>query len=80
MKDLLLYANRLTGTHFFAQIDRLVYESTAECFVAGNALAGTIPTEIAQLVQLNTLYLCENQLTGTSKTSLDCNFGIRVYR
>ena len=58
----------------------MVYESTAECFVTGNALAGAIPTEIGQLAQLQYLYLDENQLTGASKNSLDCNFGIRVYR
>ena len=64
MKYLRLFLNRLTGTHFFAQIDRLVYESTAECFVPGNALAGAIPTEIGQLAQLENLYLHQNQLTG----------------
>jgi hypothetical protein len=58
----------------------MVYESTAECFVTGNALAGAIPTEIGQLAQLQYLYLNENQLTGASTNSLDCNFGIRVYQ
>ena len=42
MKILWLHINRLTGEHFFAQTDRPVYESTAECFVTGNALAGAI--------------------------------------
>ena len=45
----------------------MVYESTAECFVAGNALAGAIPMEIGQLVQLKYLFLLQNQLTGASK-------------
>ncbi len=40
---------------------------TAECFLAGNALAGAIPTELGQLVQLEIFYLYQNQLTGTSK-------------
>ena len=52
----------------------MVYESTAECFVTGNALAGAIPTEIGQLAQLNTLYVNQNQLAGAcTENSLDCN-------
>ncbi len=51
----------------FANRWQRVGESTAECFVAGNALAGAIPTEIGQLAQLETLYLNRNQLTGASK-------------
>ena len=58
----------------------MVYESTADGFVSENALAGAIPTEIGQLTQLLTLSLSSNQLTGASKNSLHCNFGIRVYR
>jgi LRR receptor-like serine/threonine-protein kinase FLS2 len=64
LTELVLGVNQLTGKHSFAQIDRLVYESTAECFVPGNALAGAIPTEIGQLAQLEDLYLHHNQLTG----------------
>ena len=64
MTRLRLNENRLTGEHFFAQIYRWVYESTAECFVPGNALAGAIPTEIGQLAQLKNLDLHRNQLTG----------------
>ncbi len=67
MQMLSLFSNGLTGTHFVAQIDRFVYESTAECFVAGNALAGAIPTEIGHLVQLKYLVLDGNQLTSASK-------------
>ena len=58
----------------------MVYESTADGFVSENALAGAIPTEIGQLAQLVRLDLSYNQLTGASKNSLHCNFGIRVYR
>ena len=57
----------------------MVYESTADGFVSENALAGAIPNEIGQLTQLLTLSLGSNQLTGASKISLRCNFGIRVY-
>jgi hypothetical protein len=64
MTTLRLDRNLLTGEHFFAQIDRSVNESTAECFVPGNALAGAVPTEIGQLAQLKTLDLHQNQLTG----------------
>jgi hypothetical protein len=64
MKDLQLQWNGLTGKHVCAQIARRVYESTAECFVPGNALAGAIPTEIGQLAQLENLYLHQNQLNG----------------
>ena len=56
----------------------MVYESTADGFVSENALAGAIPTEIGQLTQLLNLDLSFNQLTGASKNSLHCNFGIRV--
>ena len=80
MTHLWLYENQLTGEHFLAQTDRSVYESTADGFVSENALAGAIPTEIGQLTQLLTLDLSFNQLTGASKNSLHCNFGIRVYR
>ena len=54
-------------------------ESTADGFVSENALAGAIPTEIGQLTQLLILSLSYNQLTGASKNSLHCNFGIRSY-
>jgi hypothetical protein len=57
---------------------QLVCESTADGFLPENALAGAIPTEIGQLAQLVHLDLHFNQLTGASKNSLDCNFGIRV--
>ena len=67
LTDLDLSGNQLTGKHFFAQIDRSVYESAAECCVAGNALAGAIPTELGQLTQLEKLYLHQNQLTGAKK-------------
>ncbi len=52
MTNLKLYSNGLTGKHFFAQIARRVYESTADGFVPENALAGASPTEIGQLAQL----------------------------
>ena len=55
MTHLRLYENQLTGEHFLAQIDRSVYESTAECFVPENALAGAVPTEIGQLAQWRAL-------------------------
>ena len=42
----------------------MVNESTIDGFVPENALAGPIPTEIGQLVQLTDLYLNDNQLTG----------------
>ena len=67
MKTLMLHFNRLTGTHFCAQIARRVYESTDDGFVSENALAGAIPTEIGQLAQLVRLDLSYNQLTGASK-------------
>ena len=64
MKALQLNHNQLTGKHFFAHIDRLVYESTIDGLGTENALAGAIPTEIGQLAQLMDLQLWENQLTG----------------
>ena len=70
MKELHLYNNQLTGKHFFAQIDRSVYESTADGFEPKNALAGAIPTEIGQLARLVRLELDNNQLTGAPKTHL----------
>ena len=76
-----LEKNKLTGKHFFAHIDRLVYESTIDGFVPGNALAGTIPTEIGQLAQLLFLDMGHNQLTGMCpKNSLDCNWYTSVPR
>ena len=75
MQELYLHYNRLTGEHFFAQIGRLVYESTIDGFVTENALAGTIPTEIGQLAQLKVFKAHMNQLTGACReNSLDCNW------
>ena len=42
----------------------MVKESTIDGFVPENALAGPIPTEIGQLVQMKELYLYDNQLRG----------------
>ena len=64
MQRLYLRENRLTGKLFFAHRARLVYESTIDHFVPGNALAGAIPTEIGQLAQLKALAVSTNQLTG----------------
>ena len=78
MHALNLYGNKLAGKHFFAHMAQLVYESTAECFVPENVLAGAIPTEIGQLAQLKNLNLQKNQLIGVcTGNSLDYN-GIRV--
>ena len=75
MRKLYLHANRLTGEHFFAQIGRLVYESTIDRFLTETALAGAIPTEIGQLAQLVSLDMRWNQLTGACpKNSLECNW------
>ena len=52
----------------------MVYESTAECFVPENALAGAVPTEIGQLAQLVRLDLSYNQLTGASKKLTSLQF------
>ncbi len=68
MTDLNLGFNQLNGTHILcSSCACVVYESAAECFVAGNALAGAIPTEIGQLTQLKRLSLTNNQPTGASK-------------
>ena len=75
MSELWLRNNELTGKHVFAQMDRLVYESTIDGFVTENALAGTIPTEIGQLAQLKVFKVHVNQLTGACReNSLDCNW------
>ena len=63
MTELLLHANRLTGTHFFAQIDRLVYEFTTT-FKRPPCCVGTIPTELGRCTAMKELYLYNNQLTG----------------
>ena len=57
----------------------MVNESTIDGFVPENALAGPIPTEIGQLVQLKTLYLASNQLTGACLQIIELIDGKRVY-
>ena len=58
---------------------QLVNESTVDGFVPEIALAGPIPSEIGQLVQLKRLILQGNQLTGAChKTRLNA-IGKRVY-
>ena len=57
----------------------MVNESTIDGFVPENALAGPIPTEIGQLVQLEKLYLGCNQLTGACLQIIELIDGKRVY-
>ena len=57
----------------------MVNESTIDGFVPENALAGTIPTEIGQLVQLKDLVLDGNQLTGACLQIIELIDGKRVY-
>ena len=49
------------------------------CDVKKNALAGPIPTEIGQLIQLTSLDLCGNQLTGSCLQTHLIAIGKRVY-
>ena len=58
---------------------QLVNESTIDGFVPENALAGPIPTEIGQLVQLTELYLQRNRLTGACLQIIELIDGKRVY-
>ena len=80
MSELWLRNNELTGKHFFAQMDRLVYEYTTDGFVPENALAGRIPTEIGQLAQMQWLALNGNQLTGACLQIIFLIDGKRVYQ
>ena len=57
----------------------MVNESTIDGFLPENALAGPIPTEIGQLVQLMVLVLCDNQLTGACLQIIEMIDGRRVY-
>ena len=57
----------------------MVDESTIDGFVPENALAGPIPTEIGQLVQLNDLRLDGNALTGACLQIIELIDGKRVY-
>ena len=57
----------------------MVNESIIDGFVAENALAGPIPTEIGQLVQLETLTLWKNKLTGACLQIIELIDGKRVY-
>ena len=57
----------------------LVNESTTHVFVPENALAGPIPSQIGQMVQLARLYLNGNQLTGECRETHLIAIGKRVY-
>ena len=57
----------------------MVNESTIDGFVPEIALAGPIPTEIGQLVQLTRLYLRQNRLTGACLQIIESFDGKRVY-
>jgi Leucine-rich repeat (LRR) protein len=55
------------------------YESTT-CFkTSSSALAGSIPTEFGKLINLKTLYLSFNKLTGTLRLLMLCGVVARVY-
>ena len=57
----------------------MVNESTIDGLVPKNALAGPIPTEIGQLVQLEQLGLNDNELTGACLQIIELIDGKRVY-
>ena len=57
----------------------MVDESTIDGFVPEIALAGRIPTEIGQLVQLDRVFLGQNQLTGACLHIIELIDGKRVY-
>ena len=57
----------------------MVNESTIDGFVPEIALAGPIPTEIGQLVQLKYLRLNDNELTGACLQIIEMIDGKRVY-
>ena len=57
----------------------MVNESTIDGFVPENALAGPIPTEIGQLVQLKSINLYRNELTGACLQIIELIDGKRVY-
>ena len=55
--------NQLTGKHFFAQNDRLVYECTQN-LKRPSCCTGNIPTELGRCTAMTVLYVHANQLTG----------------
>ena len=63
LEVLSLSVNKLTGEHFFAQIDRMVYEFTTT-FKRPPCCAGTIPTELGRCTAMKYLQLFRNGLTG----------------
>ena len=79
LQELLLTSNQLTGAIWRGTDQHVVYESTIDGFVPENALAGPIPTEIGQLVQLTWLSLSSNQLTGACLQIIELIDGKRVY-
>ena len=79
LQQLSLRSNQLTGAIWRGTDQHVVYESTIDGFVPENALAGTIPTEIGQLVQLKQLTLGFNQLTGACLQTIELIDGKRVY-
>jgi hypothetical protein len=68
----------VTGTPRFAHFACVVHESP--CAENNSfALAGSIPTEFGKLMNLQTLDLSDNGLTGTHPFAYSALFGTRVY-
>jgi hypothetical protein len=80
MKILSLFNNQLTGTPTFA---RLTWCGSTSLPLAvktpSSALAGSIPTEFGELVNLNALYLQCNKLSGTPSSLILPGVVGRVY-
>jgi hypothetical protein len=66
MQCLWLKDNKLSGTPPFAQV--AWFGSTSQPLASKTssfALAGSIPTEFGELINLTGVQLCDNHLTGT---------------
>ena len=80
MKELSLRDNKLTGTRPFAHVPWCGSTSLPLALKTSSfALAGSIPTELGELINLTNLDLERNKLTGTPSLLILHGVVVRVY-
>ena len=80
MKVLFLSSNQLTGTPPFAHLTWCGSTSLPLAYKPSSyALAGSIPTEFGELINLTDLDLSDNKLSGTPSLLLSPGVVVRVY-